>query len=277
MKSEIEDPKVAGRNEGIPDRYEAKYVIPRPWVPRIRRFVHAFCAPDPAGEGDPPSYTVTTLQLDSPVLALHYAKEHEAVNRFKLRVRTYGRPGESPVFLEIKRKFGDTVVKSRVAIPFERWGEDLIRNLRFDLDFASEREEYAFLEFVRLTREIGALPALLIRYTRESYVSRIDRYARVTFDSHLTYQPTSSWTSWGRDESWRPIDTPAAQDQGLNVSGVILELKALRDVPRWMIDLVKEFNLARCGHCKYSTAFWQEALFRGVPRLPIFANDILAF
>ena len=64
------------------DRHEAKYVIPRGLVAEIREFIRPFCEPDPHCSGDPPEYVITTLQLDSPTMALHYAKENEAVNRF---------------------------------------------------------------------------------------------------------------------------------------------------------------------------------------------------
>ena len=77
------------------DRHEAKYVIPVEMIAEIREFIRPFCEADSHSQGDPPHYTITTLQLDSPQFSLHYAKSNEALNRFKLRVRTYGIPGET--------------------------------------------------------------------------------------------------------------------------------------------------------------------------------------
>jgi hypothetical protein len=259
------------------DRHEAKYVIPAWKIPDIREFVRPFCEPDRYSHGDPPRYTVTTLQLDSPHFSLHYAKSHEALNRFKLRVRTYGRPGKNPVFLEVKRKIRSTIVKSRARVPFERWSEDLVRNKRVTLDFHSYQEETAFLDFIRLVREIDARPVVLVRYEREAYVSKLDHYARVSFDTRLTYQPTESWTSWGEGGRWIPLDTNLVQNKNHNFSGAVLEIKTLSDTPQWMIDLVMNFDLARVGHCKYSNAVWQESFFRGNPVLPSYATDLLLF
>lgn len=256
------------------DRHEAKYIIPRSMVPKIREFIRPFCVPDPHGSGDPPEYDITTLQLDSASLALHHAKENEALNRFKLRVRTYGEPGSSDVFLEVKRKIRGTIVKSRTAIPFEAWGPELLFNPRVGLSFKSSKESEAFIEFVRLVREIGARPVVLIGYTRESYFSVSDTYARVSFDRRLQYQPTDSWTSWGRGGRWFTMDTGVSQNKGYPFSGVVLELKTLSDTPRWMVDLVQYFDLARGGNCKYSTAIWQESLFRGTPALAPYAMDL---
>jgi hypothetical protein len=51
----------------------------------------------------------------------------------------------------------------------------------------------------------------------------------------------------------------------------------LSDTPQWMIDMVVNFGLARTGNCKYSTAVWQEALFRGSPDTPAYAVDLLSY
>ena len=257
------------------DRHEAKYVIPRSLVPKIREFIAPFCQPDSHGQGDPPEYVITTLQLDSAGLALHEAKGNEALNRFKLRVRTYGNPGDSAVFMEVKRNLRGTIVKSRTRIPFDAWGEHLLTDPKISLQFRTDAEVVSFLEFRRLVQEIGAKPVTLIRYTRESYFGTLDQYARVTFDRKLMYQPTASWESWGRGGRWIPLDSSLVQNKQYPFSGVVLELKTLSEAPRWMIDLIMEFGLERTGHCKYSNAVWLESLFLGWPDPPSYAGDLL--
>jgi len=264
------------------ERYEAKYIIPSWLAAKIRDYIKPFCEPDPHGKGDPPTYTITTLQLDSPNLALHYAKLWDFTNRFKLRVRTYDPVGESPVFLEVKSKYRNTVVKLRSKIPFDKWGshlfgDDIIRGLEFKN--ASEAEN--FYQFVRLTKEIGARPVVLIRYCRESYFGKLDSYSRVTFDRRLEYQQTYAWNSWGQDGQWRHLDNPMMQtrrhDKEADFSGVVLEIKALADVPQWMVNLAAEFGLVRSGHCKYSNALWAESMFRGTPWTPEYEIDLLQY
>ena len=264
-------------------RYEVKYVIPKSLVPRIREYIKPFCEPDPYGGGDPPTYVITTLQLDSPSLSLHYAKLWDFVNRFKLRVRTYGDPvGKSPVFLEIKSKFRSAIVKRRCQIPFDRWGKYLFGNeIIRGIYFNTGKEEDNFYQFVRLTKEIGARPVMLIRYSRESYFGKMDSYSRITFDRSLQYQQTYSWDSWGRDAQWRNLDNPVMQtrrhDKEVDFSGVVVEMKALCDVPQWMIALTTEFDLVRVGHCKYSNAMWAESMFRGTPWMPEYEIDYLQY
>jgi hypothetical protein len=247
------------------ERHEAKYVVPHALARKAIEFAAPFCTPDPHGSGTPGEYVITTLQLDNQDLSLHRAKEREAYNRFKLRVRTYGEPGSAPVFMEVKQKLGANIVKSRSRVPFEMWGEDVIRNPSQIMgSFSTDAERVAFLTFVRLSREIGARPLVLVRYVRESYFGWNDHYARISVDRNLQYQPTRSWDGWGRNGKWRAMDTTMAQRKDFTYSGVVLELKTLGDAPIWMIEMVQQLGLERMGNCKYSTAIWQELMFRGI-------------
>ncbi len=257
-------------------RYESKYIIPRALVPELRKFIEPFCVPDPYGRGTFPEYTITTLQLDDPAYSLHYAKEREAINRFKLRVRTYGEVGSSPVFAEVKAKLEQTIVKCRSAIPFGAWSKELVFGLKVPPCFKSIRQEVDFLQFKRLVWELGARPELLVRYVRESYVGAVDRYARVTFDSKLEYQMTGSWTDFGRGGVWRKMDSTEAQGFGLPYSGVVMEVKTLSYMPVWVLDMVERFQLKKKGNCKYSTALWCEGRFRKYPEANAAYEEALA-
>lgn len=243
------------------ERHEAKYIVHPSLLPAIREFIKPFAYPDPHAKGELPDYLVTTLQLDTHDYFLYRAREEEAINRFKLRVRTYGTDGVCPVFMEIKRKIRGTIVKSRATVPSALWCEDLVRRPRAHIPFKSPKEEINYLEFVRLVKELDARPILRIRYTRESYLGRFDNYARVTFDKNLLYKPGPSWQIIGAPGRWWRMDTETALNR--DFSGCILELKTYNDAPRWMIDLVREFDLTRVGFCKYATAVRLESLFTG--------------
>jgi hypothetical protein len=262
-------------------RYETKYVIPKEMAEEVRDLIRPFCEVDPNCTGNPPTYINNTLQLDSPGLSLHYAKLWDFVDRFKLRVRTYGDPvGEHPVFMEVKAKDRNMIYKYRSRIAFESWGEHLFQDkIIKGIHFKTAEEADNFYQFLRLAKQIGAQPKMLIRYRRESYFGKADEYARVTFDSQLEYQQTYSWNSWGRNGVWRALDNPMMQtrrhDKELHFSGVVLELKAQNDVPRWMIDVVTRMDLWRVGHCKYSNAIWAESIFRSTPWTPEYEIDLL--
>ncbi len=255
------------------DRFEAKYIIPRQLVGPIRDFIQPYCVMDGNCAAAGGSYYITTLQMDSPSLSLHYAKEREASHRFKLRVRTYGNPpGEAPVFLEIKRKFYERVLKSRACIPFSEWKPGVLDKNVGELGLKSVKEREAFCEFVRLSNEINAEPLVYIRYSREAYTGRFDHYARVTFDSKLCYQPVYNMYNWGRGGRFISMDSGLVHHR--KDSALVLEIKCTEHVPRWMIELVQQFDLIRSGNCKYSMAIWMENLLIGQGDAP-FADEFM--
>ncbi len=244
------------------ERHEAKYVVHPEQVAPIREFLRDYCIPDPNGTGPLPEYTVTTLQFDDPMLTLYHAKEEEALNRFKLRVRTYGTVrGTNKVYLEIKRKIKYVVAKSRATVPSKLWGKSLLATYGPLINFKSLAERECFYEFIRIMNEINAGPRCLIRYIRESYFGANDRYARVTFDKNIQYRPTREWDLWPQGGSWWQIDSELGMNRPF--SGTILELKTYDEAPTWMVDLVKQFNLERTGFCKYASAMRLELLFGG--------------
>jgi hypothetical protein len=242
-------------------RHEAKFVIPWDQVPAVREYIRPFCYPDPHATSDPPLYTTTTLQLDTPGLALCMAKEWESPHRFKLRARTYGFDGSCPVFLEVKRKHNGINLKSRACIPYEVWASGDWRKPHVKLDFKSKSQAWGFLEFRRLIDELGARPTILIRYERESYHGNLDRYARVTLDYRLRYRRAAGWDLLPTRGPWWSMDSQIEMNRPY--AGVVLELKTYNDAPRWMIDMVREFSLVRTGFCKYFNAVRRELAFGG--------------
>ena len=255
-------PTVGQRKDLQIDRYESKYVIRPDQVPMIRKFIRPFVRDDGHATGEVPEYLVTTLQLDSHNAGLHYAKERKAKSRFKLRIRTYGKDGDAPYFLEIKRKVNTMILKSRATLKPEDYSHDNLVRPTTLVSFADEAETMNYLEFVRLVREIGARPFIYVRYVRESYKGASERYARVTIDRRLSYRPArESWEFPLQVKRWYSMDTQTALRR--EYPGHILDLKAEAEFPEWMAELVERFDLVNTGFCKYSAAMRLESLFRG--------------
>ncbi|MDF1859070.1 MAG: polyphosphate polymerase domain-containing protein [Verrucomicrobiales bacterium] len=244
------------------ERHEAKYIVPYSLMPELREYIRPHVIRDKHGIGEVPKYLVRTIQLDGRDLCLHYAKEIEALNRFKLRIRTYGTDGKAPYFVEIKRKLGSVIVKSRSVLKSDQYSPDLFLNPRAYIPFSSEKEHMNYLDFLRLTREIGAQPITMIQYERESYMGIREDYARVTFDTRIAYQMTPSYDfGYVNSGRWHRIDTPTGLRT--DIGGFVLELKSKMGIPRWMLDFVRAFDLVRVGFCKYSAALRLESLNAG--------------
>ena len=249
------------------DRYEAKYVISRSLMEPIRQYIKPYCRLDKHAQQAGGNYFINTLQVDNDAYSLHLAKERGAAHRFKLRVRTYGlTTGDAPVFLEIKRRYFDRIIKSRACISYRDWAPTFFNKRASDFEFKTVKEGEAYYEFLRLYREIDAKPKIYVRYNREAYESLHDHYARVTFDTQLAYQPVQNMYDWGQNGKFFSMDSGLLHDQ--RESNLILEIKCTEQVPVWMTNLVQEFDLIRVGNCKYSNAIWMEDFLHGQTEAP---------
>lgn len=237
-------------------RREYKCLIDERTVERIRRYIAGICVVDPHAS-DTGHYTIDTLYLDSPGLDTYRATVEERSDRYKLRIRGYPSAPSAPVFLEVKRRIGDTIRKTRVAID-----GDWQRVLDGDLPPFAPKQRAAFDNFICHYHLLPMQPTVMVRYEREPYFSTLDDYARVTFDRALAFQSVTELSMVTDDHAWTPIDHAFAQ-RGSADSLVLLELKFTSAVPGWMRRMVQTLELPRDAFCKYARAI--EAL-QGPPR-----------
>lgn len=229
-------------NDLIPDRYELKYLIDADRQAAIEAAIAPFCVRDRNAAKQPSgSYVITSLYCDTSRADFYRAKEEKAFERLKLRVRTYGWKADGPVFLEVKRKYGDIVAKSRIRADAAQWSQQAQAPHAQDGDF------FRTLDFWQ------ARPVLLARYARTPFMSVVDAYARVTFDRQIVYQPWDDWSLLGKADAWRQTDSH--EFTGGVRRGIVLELKCTQAVPRWMISLIRRFDLERTGYSKYCNGF----------------------
>ena len=108
---EKEDPSV--KNQMIFQRYEFKYLMDT----RQQQAVLAAMAPHMI----PDEYShssIRNLYLDTPDFRLIRRSLEKPVYKEKLRVRSYGRAGETEeVFVELKKKYCSMVYKRRISMP----------------------------------------------------------------------------------------------------------------------------------------------------------------
>ena len=159
----------------LTSRYELKYWVPQHLSPEIRRFVRPFCRLDAYGQGRPGNrYTISSLYLDGPGWELYRTPTEGHHNRFKLRVRSYSNDHAAPVFLEIKKRSNQVVLKRRARVDREQ-ALGLLTGAPISTEDPSCRE------FIESARRLSAQPALRVRYEREAYESRGEDPVRVTW------------------------------------------------------------------------------------------------
>src|SRR5436190_474034 len=114
-------------------RFEFKYLISEPQAEEIRKFIAPYAERDEYSERNPRKrYTINNVYFDT--LGLRFFREHrdKFPDRFKLRARAYG--PESDVFLEVKRKVKQTMLKTRVAVARDRLADILNGDFRPGLE-----------------------------------------------------------------------------------------------------------------------------------------------
>lgn len=229
--------------ELVIERYELKYKLPVELAPLVRQAILPYCRPDSASARG--KYLISSLYLDTHDHAFYRHNLDGVTRRFKLRIRRYS---TGPIFIECKRREKDVIVKTRVAVPQEAYPEVLLSptGLRFA---KTQRDKDNLLDFIRRMYDWGAGPKVVVRYAREAFVSEVDDYGRVTFDSEICGRPAHGWAIPMHEPGWTPVD--GGVRFGLPSSGVVLELKATSIVPLWMSDIVRKFNLVRTGFSKF--------------------------
>jgi hypothetical protein len=248
---------VSSASPNIIERREYKFLIDRPTVAAVRAAIRPFCILDPyAAQSPSRSYTIETLYLDTTDLSLFWANDHELVDRVKVRVRRYADKPGSPIFLEVKRRINDVIAKSRGRVPAESWTR-LLADPAMPIPADCTGKDRAAVErFLALHRSLHLRPYTLVRYQREPWISTIDDYARVTFDTWIQAHTLDSLT-------FEP-DGGRTQD-----SLVVLELKFTNQVPIWLVNIVRSLGLVRGAYSKYGNsirAFHQPVDIR-MPRL----------
>lgn len=221
------------------ERREYKYLVHPSRIPGIRRALQGWCVLDRHAQSNR-LYAIRSLYLDTGDLRLAKANAAEVHTRFKVRVREY--PGTTaPVFLEIKRRYGDVIKKLRTQIQPAAWPGLLNQPL-------GELSE-GVAGFVDLVQHMDLRPVTLVEYDREAYMSEVDDYARVTFDLAIGCQRADDWTLHPYQYARLPIDNPV--NTSTVEPRVVIELKFAGPAPMWMRHIVERFELERQSFSKY--------------------------
>jgi SPX domain protein involved in polyphosphate accumulation len=247
---------LGGAYLGKIDRYELKYIIPYSLVEPITKYIEPYCVLD-ANSYDAPGwfYQVNSLYFDTPNLTFAKNRLYVRSPRFNMRVRAYADGSSAPYFLEIKVKDGNAINKFRAKIDECEWPAIFTDPHYVPDRQGSPREMQNKILFFKTALKYNAAPRIYTRYRRRAFVSTVDEYVRVTMDIDLQAHLESRYTLIADPERLQNYDSEivyAKDSERTNGSGVILELKCYpHQVPLWMLDLIREFELTRTSFSKY--------------------------
>ena len=225
-------------------RFEMKYVVNEATAQDIRCFVDHYLDLDEFGIGRPyDAYPVNSLYLDSGELETFQQWVRADRNRFKLRLRFYDEDPDTPVFLEIKRRVLECILKQRCslkkpALDYVMAGQVPPPDLVFSRDPKAQR---ALHDFIQAVLRLQARPVLLVTYLREAYLDLRNNAVRVTLDRCVRMSPRAR------------LDFSLRMDEFVQPFGdrVIVEIKFTNRFPGWAGQMVQTLGLRREGAAKY--------------------------
>ena len=238
------------------DRYELKYIIPYEMVEPMTDFLMTYCSLDYHSQTAPNHfYQVNSLYFDTPNLTFATNRLYVRSPRFNMRSRAYGDGTKPPYFLEIKVKDGNVVNKYRAKVDDSEWPH-MFTDLNYRTNLQGDSGELKNKElFYRTAMKYNASPRIYTQYKRRAFVSEVDEYVRVTMDIDMKCFLDDQYTLIHDEKRLINYDSELVyvkDSNRPNGSNVVLELKCYpHQVPLWLLDLIKTFQLTRTSFSKY--------------------------
>ncbi len=215
-------------------RYELKYVLTKEQVEFIKYRLAEYMELDQYGRT-----SIASLYYDTPDYRLIRNSIEEPQFKEKMRLRSYGlATKDSPLFLEIKRKYDSVVYKRRIKTTQNQINAFFNKGEKIGDDDQIAKELCYFRDYYR-----NLVPACLIIYDREAYFER-NGDLRLTID----FNPRYRLDNLNLTTSMEGISL-------LKEGEAILEIKVQEAMPLWLTHILNEGNIKKSSFSKYGTAY----------------------
>ncbi|MBR2067434.1 MAG: polyphosphate polymerase domain-containing protein, partial [Solobacterium sp.] len=183
-------------------------------------------------------YTVRSLYFDNDNSELAIQSLLKPDYKMKLRLRCYGEPSEDkPVFLETKKKYENIVYKRRIDLGYKEAFDYIDYGIPHSVKSNTADEIDYLMKYYNLE------PKVYIAYDRNCYSAINESDVRITFDTNIRYR----------------IDDISLKETGnekfLKEGMVMLEVKATKRYPMWLVDALSEMKIYRTSFSKYGTIY----------------------
>lgn len=221
------------------ERYEKKYLLNDAQYAAVSEALQRHMKADDYGQ-----YTVCNIYYDADDWRLIRASIDKPLYKEKLRVRSYGVPGEDgSVFIELKKKFDGIVYKRRMTAP-AYFVEPFLYGLTSDPCAGQVgREIQQFQQFYR------AEPKVFIAYDRTAFAGRENAELRVTFDRNIRWRTSELDLRYGDHGQ-----------QLLNDGRILMEIKIPGVCPVWLSRILSENQIFPTSFSKYGTCYRENIL-----------------
>ena len=215
-------------------RFEIKYIITEDQCERLKALFTPYMRCDEYGNS-----SIKNIYFDTPSYFLIRSSIDKPIYKEKLRLRGYGDiHSDSPLFLEIKKKYKGVVYKRRVKLT-EQLAADYISGKCKLPDSQISREIDYFISYYK-----DLSPKIVISYEREAYYSKTDNTFRMTFDRNILYR-----------QSDLSLKSEVYGKQILPPGLVLMEIKTAYAIPLWLTAFLVENKIFKTSFSKYGTAY----------------------
>ena len=216
-------------------RSEKKYKLNQQQYEAFMKILNRYMTLDQYG-----LHTICNLYLDTDDFRLIRRSLEKPIYKEKIRLRSYGVPNEnSPVFLELKKKYKGVVYKRRVQMTLNEANTYLSTGTVPFADKQVMKEIDYFMQYYE-----KPVPKVFIAYDRMAYYTDEDENFRITFDTNIRYRYDDVRLESGdRGEKILPDDI------------YLMEVKAAGSLPRWIIDAFNELKIYPTSFSKYGTIY----------------------
>lgn len=216
-------------------RCELKYMLTPRQKEKLLMAMTPYMALDKYGHT-----TIRNIYFDTDTYRLVRHSIERPAYKEKLRIRSYRQADpESPVFVELKKKYDSIVYKRRLSLP-EKQAMDWMKGT-FHPEKKSQisNEIDYFLSYYKTLH-----PTVFLSYERDAYYSLNGDDFRVTFDENILCREEELSL---RSEVW---GTPL-----LEKDMILMEIKCSGGIPLWMIHILSEEHIYKTSFSKYGTAY----------------------
>jgi len=224
------------------NRHELKYVVDTQLHNLIQEDIKKYLLLDNFCKNGT-AYKVVSVYYDTDDYKSYWEKIESISYRKKIRLRLYGNTNFTNAFIEIKKKYKNTVNKERTNINnklnLNSFSKNDIEISKFYTDSEVGRELEQTNEFSNLKPVIG------LQYWRKAYTkNKNNNDLRITFDYDLKYNHDFNSTSLKND----------FDKQFLPPNKIIMEIKINEFVPKWLLNILHKYDLIQRSYSKYCSA-----------------------
>lgn len=220
-------------NQYIFQRVEKKYQLTQE---QYNAFLHAIQTRIQQDEYG--LHTIHNIYYDTPYYDLIRDSIEKPKYKEKFRVRGYGRiTDDSPVFLEIKKKYSGVVYKRRTSLPMSR------ARLFLETGLLPENSDQIMQEIAYFMQFHHPEPKVYLAYDRIAYVGTDIPELRITIDRNIRSRYHRLELDYDKD------------CHILNNQIYLMEIKVPAAYPLWLADILCNLQIYPISFSKYGAVY----------------------